>query len=466
MDLFKDIQEEISQLKNLQVKKATYHYEIKCYSNTNIVYYGQAGASKTTHALNTAKFLLRNNIIPNFAYIDLDTKDISEAMAFLQDSNTNNYKYVSTSFNAIKNKFPKNIDLIKYMSKILPNGALLIIDPYSKLTNKENDNDEAKNTLVELKKILDAKQQNYLMVAHSSKESIDKGVRGATFIEGEVAYMVGFERNKPCIIRKDSFGVNTGKFFELSVSEGEYLFDRMTTTSELKDEVYVHTLTEKEIRDMFKLKVLKGRIAQAGERIFKTAFSNPDNNKVVKLSSFETYILQSANTGIDKLTNEEYLTPHYIKSTLPLLLQEMLDIKSIKVNEKGAPIKCITYIDPNTFLNLFSNEELKYRDVNFTFPGHLEKSILDLIIDIKTIKTNRILKNNKPYTDEEHKFITNYLNQVDSIKKTELRDYIHKNSKLFSRRRADSVLKNLLKDGKLVEKKDGKAIIIKLKETK
>ena len=304
---------------------------------------------------------------------------------------------------------------------------------------------------------------NFILIAHSSKAGLMKGVRGGVQIESKVSYMIGFSKLNPCVIYKDNHGNRTGLSFKIDITDGTFLTDRPVTMTPLflnmKSE-----LTEKEVRDMFKLTVLKGRVARVGIEVFNKVFKDENTTKVVRLKVLEDYILQTANLGL-KPTNETYLAPTYITVTLPSLLKALLPITAIQLGKTGRKTDCVSYINVNNFKSLFLQESMGYaKKATVPLLPELEANIFDsLIVDTEDVEVPASVT-----------FDSQQILDVENILKTQLKGKTTmttlldtlKDTKRFSVRNARAIVNYLITLGTFSCKKDGKTKVVSIVEVK
>jgi transcription antitermination factor NusG len=448
----------------LEVKEITkekmFIDELKFYTNLNSCFYGYSGTGKTTHALYTLRNLKSRHIIPQYAFIDLDGKDKNESMVINNVLSESGDIYVSSMLLDLSEYDP--IDIVESVVDQLEEGSKILIDCWNSFIKSDGggkgnifNNDEIViNKLNKLLNICNKKNVNILLIAHSTKQGVEHGVSGSLQFESKFAYMLGFDKKGIVHIQKDSNSDRVGKEFRITVSDGTYITDRTTITSTVTEKEPGKVVTDKEERDMYKLDVLRGRVAQVGKRLFTMHKDKIGTNVAIKYSVFKDIVGQIVNIDAEK---EDILTPSFIKINLPLVLNEYTSKISVRTGEKRRPIEAIVISELDVFLEKFTENDLNHCNDNWTLPTMFKHLISDSILLVET--EMKVKSNTLEITDKHKNAIFNLL-KSDNIKKRILIDNMYKNSDLFTQRSAKLIVDKLVVDKILIETKVGKAKLI------
>ncbi|MEA3387423.1 MAG: hypothetical protein U9Q66_03420 [Patescibacteria group bacterium] len=472
--MFKDILQKVTQQKTEQVISNDYINAINYYPRVHSVIFGQAGSGKSTYALSVLRHLKNNKLINNYFYVDYDSKALDEVKDVLNQSTAEGWGYVSTLIPEIANAYGSSYKTLLYeVIDSLEDNSIVLLDTMSHLIDKTNDKDELKFLWKDLKLKL-AKTNSYLMVIGHSGKNLDLGLVGSVHIESEVTYMTKLERNGRATIWKDSNGTNTNKHFDISISDGDTFAKRTAKVSDIYDaNDIVPELNEKEVREMYKIDLLKAKYVELLLPTIEKYWDNIEGQKTIKMINVASTIklgLKLFNVGEETKTN--ILSPSFIQANSKLVLESMFNIEAIKLSKSksGRPIDFIQYITSNTLLNSLSEEVLSIMGyVNIVRLPHVIVEFNDKLTvnhPTKKVVASKIIEVNKLLTDSECESIENILRSVfcGRTDLSTLIKYLYKTVKLLSQRKARAGINWLVATGKLQSNLVGRTTFISLDE--
>jgi hypothetical protein len=232
-------------------------------------------------------------------------------------------------------------------------------------------------------------------------------------------------------------------------------------------------LNEKELRELYKINLLKAKYLKLLLPIVKKYWDIEQVEgavKIINVKTLQKLAIKTFNINEDKKVN--ILLPSFISTNSKLILEEMLPINNIKLKkgEAGRPEEFITYITSDTLLNNLDEEVLKlYEKINITIPEHIKQELLNtLIIDHPYLKliNGKIIEANRILSKTETDLVINTL-QTKFEGRTDINsliDYLYKDIKKLSKRKARTGIEWLEAQNILTMEKIGRTRFYTIKE--